>query len=206
MQKKRARCDRRIVIATGNQSKIKEMTDPLLALGFDVKLQSDFGISEVKETGTTFFENAIIKARHAARVTGIPAIADDSGLEVDILNGRPGVYSSRYSGVGATDESNIEMLLNDLRSIPGQQRTARFVCVLAFMYHADDPMPLVCHGKWEGKVSREPEGENGFGYDPVFFVESERCTSAQLDPKRKKRLSHRGQALRSFCEEVERIC
>ena len=193
----------KIVLATGNQGKVREMADILSEFGFDVVAQSEFNVSEVAETGTTFIENAIIKARHAAKETGLPAIADDSGLEVDYLNGAPGIYSARYSGEGATDKQNIEKLLDAMQGVETEKRTARFHCVLVLMRHENDPTPLVCHGKWEGQILTEEHGENGFGYDPVFFVPEDNCASAELDPSRKKQLSHRGKALASLFKALK---
>ncbi|MFV8460489.1 XTP/dITP diphosphatase [Vibrio campbellii] len=193
----------KIVLATGNQGKVREMADILSEFGFDVVAQSEFNVSEVAETGTTFIENAIIKARHAAKETGLPAIADDSGLEVDYLNGAPGIYSARYSGEGATDKQNIEKLLDAMQGVETEKRTARFHCVLVLMRHENDPTPLVCHGKWEGQILTEEHGENGFGYDPVFFVPEDNCASAELNPSRKKQLSHRGKALASLFKALK---
>ncbi|WGY48617.1 XTP/dITP diphosphatase [Vibrio sp. ABG19] len=193
----------KIVLATGNQGKVREMADLLAEFGFDVVAQSEFNVSDVAETGTTFIENAIIKARHAAKETGMAAIADDSGLEVDYLAGAPGVYSARYAGVGATDADNLNKLLEAMQGVPQEQRTARFHCVLVLMRHADDPTPLVCHGKWEGRILEQAQGSNGFGYDPVFFVPQENCASAELEPARKKQLSHRGQALNKLFQAIE---
>lgn len=188
----------KIVLATGNQGKVREMADILADFGFDVVAQSEYNVSDVAETGTTFIENAIIKARHAAKETGLPAIADDSGLEVDALNGAPGVYSARYSGEGATDQKNIDKMLAAMEGIPAEKRTARFHCVLVLMKHENDPTPLICHGAWEGHITTEQKGENGFGYDPIFWVSEDNCSSAELEPARKKQLSHRGQALKKL--------
>lgn len=185
----------KIVLATGNINKVKELSGMLDPLNIQVIPQSEFDVSDVAETGTTFIENAIIKARHAASVTGLPAIADDSGLEVDALNGAPGIYSSRYSGEGATDAKNLQKLLVAMEGVETPHRTARFHCVLAYMRHADDPTPLICHGVWEGSIIRSPKGENGFGYDPIFWVESDKCSAAELTKERKRQLSHRGKAL-----------
>lgn len=190
--------DNKIVLATGNQGKVREMADLLSDFGFDVVAQSEFNVSDVEETGTTFIENAIIKARHAAKETGLASIADDSGLEVDALKGAPGIYSARYAGVGATDQQNLEKLLEAMKEVPEEQRTARFHCVLVLMRHENDPTPIVCHGKWEGRILTEAHGENGFGYDPVFFVPEDNCASAELEPARKKQLSHRGKALKQL--------
>ncbi|MER2498893.1 XTP/dITP diphosphatase [Vibrio neptunius] len=188
----------KIVLATGNQGKVREMADLLADFGFDVVAQSEFNVSEVAETGTTFIENAIIKARHAAKETGLAAIADDSGLEVDFLKGAPGIYSARYAGEGASDQQNLEKLLDAMQGVPQEQRTARFHCVLVLMRHELDPTPIVCHGKWEGRILTEAQGDNGFGYDPVFFVPEDNCASAELEPIRKKQLSHRGKALKQL--------
>ncbi|WP_154180695.1 XTP/dITP diphosphatase [Vibrio furnissii] len=194
---------KKIVLATGNQGKVREMADLLADFGFDVVAQSEFNVSEVAETGTTFIENAIIKARHAAKETGLPAIADDSGLEVDALDGAPGVYSARYAGEHATDQQNLAKLLDTMKDVPEAQRTARFHCVLVLMRHENDPTPLVCHGSWEGRILTEAHGSNGFGYDPIFFVPEDNCASAQLEPARKKQLSHRGQALKKLFQAIE---
>lgn len=193
---------KKIVLATGNQGKVREMADLLADFGFDVVAQSEFNVSEVAETGTTFIENAIIKARHAAKETGFAAIADDSGLEVDCLNGAPGIYSARYAGDHASDAENIEKLLEALKEVPEAQRTARFHCVLVLMRHADDPTPIVCHGQWEGRILAQTQGNHGFGYDPIFLVPEEQCSSAQLDPMRKKQLSHRGKALKQLFAQL----
>ncbi|PSW07810.1 non-canonical purine NTP pyrophosphatase [Photobacterium rosenbergii] len=185
----------KLVLATGNQGKVKEMASLLADFGFDVVAQSDYNVSSVAETGTTFIENAIIKARHAAKETGLPAIADDSGLEVDYLKGAPGIYSARFAGIDASDEENLQKLLKEMEGVADEQRTARFHCVLVMMRHENDPTPLVCHGSWEGKILTETHGENGFGYDPIFWVPEDQCSSAELEPTRKKQLSHRGKAL-----------
>lgn len=193
---------KKIVLATGNQGKVREMADLLSEFGFDVVAQSDYAVSEVAETGTTFIENAIIKARHAAKETGLAAIADDSGLEVDYLQGAPGIYSARYAGEGASDQQNLEKLLAAMENVPEAQRTARFHCVLVLMRHHQDPTPIVCHGVWEGRILTEPQGEHGFGYDPIFFVPEDQCASAQLEPARKKQLSHRGKALKQLFAQL----
>ncbi|MGC7890591.1 XTP/dITP diphosphatase [Vibrio anguillarum] len=187
---------KKIVLATGNQGKVREMADLLVDFGFDVMAQTELNVPEVEETGTTFIENAIIKARHAAKITGLPAIADDSGLEVDYLQGAPGIYSARYAGENASDQQNLEKLLAAMEGVPDEQRTARFHCVLVFMRHENDPTPLVCHGTWQGRILHQAHGSNGFGYDPIFFVPEDNCASAELLPARKKQLSHRGKALK----------
>lgn len=193
---------KKIVLASGNAGKLREFQQLLSGCGFEVVPQSDFNVSNVAETGTTFVENAIIKARHACKKTGLPAIADDSGIEVDALNGRPGVYSARYSGDGATDESNNQKLLQELAGVPTAQRTARYHAVLAYMRHADDPTPILCHGTWEGIILTEPRGEGGFGYDPLFFVPTHNCASAELDKAEKNRISHRGKAMQELLQKI----
>ncbi|MGL1958868.1 MAG: RdgB/HAM1 family non-canonical purine NTP pyrophosphatase [Colwellia sp.] len=188
-----------IVLATGNQGKVKELTTLLAKYQFTIVPQSHFNVTEVAETGTTFVENAIIKARHAAKITGLPAIADDSGIEVDALKGAPGVYSARYAsdiyGDAVTDKDNTNKLLAELKNTADEQRTARFHCVLVYMKHEHDPTPIICHGSWEGSISREIQGSEGFGYDPVFWQEGLQLTAAQLTSEQKNRLSHRGKAL-----------
>ncbi len=184
-----------IVLASGNQGKLKEFQELLGSAEFSIQAQSVFNVPEVAETGLSFVENAIIKARHAAKHSGLAAIADDSGLEVDALNGQPGIYSARFSGESANDSRNNEKLLDLLTGFPEQQRSARFQCLLVFMRHAEDPTPQIFQGTWEGRIIQAPQGDNGFGYDPLFFVPSEQCTSAQLSPEQKNRLSHRGQAM-----------
>ncbi|GAM64479.1 nucleoside 5-triphosphatase rdgB [Vibrio ishigakensis] len=195
----------KLVLATGNQGKVREMASLLADFGFDVRAQNEFNVSEVAETGTTFIENAIIKARHAAKETGLPAIADDSGLEVDFLQGAPGIYSARFAGEGASDQQNLDKLLQEMQGVATEERSARFHCVLVYMRHAEDPTPIVCHGKWEGRILEEAHGENGFGYDPVFFVPEDGCASAELAPQRKKELSHRGKALTQLFQELKKV-
>ncbi|WP_293746198.1 XTP/dITP diphosphatase [uncultured Paraglaciecola sp.] len=193
---------KQVVLATGNKGKVKELARMLSGLGIEVLPQSEFAVSEVAETGSTFVENAIIKARHAAKQTGLPAIADDSGLAVDALGGAPGVYSARYSGEQATDQSNIIKLLDAMADVPKDKRQAKFLCVLVFMRHADDPTPIICQGEWAGEITSEQHGENGFGYDPVFWVEQQNCSSAQLLPEQKNELSHRGKALKLLLAQL----
>ncbi|MDC9510773.1 MULTISPECIES: XTP/dITP diphosphatase [Pseudoalteromonas] len=190
-----------LVLATGNPGKVNELANMLSPLNINVLPQSDFNVGEVAETGTTFVENAIIKARHAAKITGMPAIADDSGLEVDGLNGAPGVYSARFAGESASDQDNIDKLLNELADNPN--RKARFWCVLVLMRHADDPTPLICSASWEGEITQTQNGEGGFGYDPVFFVVEQNCTSAELTKEQKNAVSHRGQALKKLLLELQ---
>jgi len=186
----------KIVLASNNPGKVREIGAMLADSGIEILPQSDFAVSEVEETGPTFVENAILKARHAAEHTGLPAIADDSGLVVDALNGAPGIYSARYAGENASDADNLHKLLEAMADVPEDQRSARFVCLMVFLRHAADPLPLICQGIWEGRITTAPSGAGGFGYDPVFFVPEKGCTSAELPPDEKNRLSHRGQALR----------
>ena len=185
----------KIVLASGNKGKVAELSQMLAPFQYQIVPQTELGVSDADETGLTFIENALIKARHAALVTGLPAIADDSGLAVDLLGGAPGIYSARYAGEAATDSDNIDKLLSAMQQVPQGQRGAQFHCVLVYLRHAEDPTPLVCHGVWRGDISLTRSGDNGFGYDPVFFIPEENCTSAQLSRERKQQLSHRGKAL-----------
>lgn len=187
---------KKIVLASNNPGKVREINQILAGLHLSVVPQSDFEVTEAEETGLTFVENALLKARNAARFTGLPAIADDSGLEVDALHGAPGIYSARYAGKGAGDKANLLKLLDDIKNVPDEKRTARFQCLLVYLHHELDPTPIICQGTWEGRILRAPVGDNGFGYDPVFFVPTHGCSSAQLPPETKNQLSHRGQALR----------
>lgn len=186
----------KIILASGNQGKIKEIQ--AIFTNYNVVAQQHYNVTEVEETGSTFIENAIIKARHAAQQSGLPAIADDSGLIVDALQGAPGIISARYAGTEANDQNNIEKLLYDMRDVPEAQRHARFICVIVLLPHAADPFPTIVQASWEGKILTEKQGQNGFGYDPIFFVPLENCSSAQLSMLRKNQLSHRGQALRQL--------
>ena len=192
----------RVVIATGNANKLREIEALLEPHGWNIVAQSEFGVPEAEESGLTFVENAILKARKAAEHTNLPAIADDSGLEVDALQGRPGIYSARFAGPGAGDSDNTAKVLAELGDLPEEERTARFRCVMVYLRHAADPSPVICEGTWEGRITFAPSGENGFGYDPVFFVPPEGCTAAELPPETKNRLSHRGQALRALAAEL----
>lgn len=192
----------KIVLASGNRGKLKEFNEIFAPLQIDVMPQSDFAVQDADETGLSFIENAIIKARHAARVTGLPALSDDSGLEVDALNGAPGIYSARYAGAGCGDDENNRKLLQALEQVPTEQRSARFQCVLVFMRHAEDPTPLICQGSWEGVILDTPRGHNGFGYDPLFFVPELNCASAELTSEQKQKYSHRGKAVRQFIEQI----
>jgi XTP/dITP diphosphohydrolase len=193
----------RIVLASGNKGKVRELQALLSVHEIQILPQSDFGVPDAAETGLSFVENAIIKARNASRHSGLPAIADDSGLEVDYLNGAPGIYSARYAGPQCSDADNNAKLLAALQGVSDAQRAARFQCVLVYMRHAEDPTPLICQGSWEGRILTAPLGDNGFGYDPLFWVESEQASSAQLSPQRKNQLSHRGQALRALLRSLE---
>lgn len=191
---------KRLVLASANPGKLRELEALLKGSGVEVVPQSSFGIEPPPETGLTFVENATLKARHAAVKSGLPAVGDDSGLEVDALHGRPGVLSARYAGERATAAHNNTRLLRDLAGVPSVRRTARFRCVLVFMRSATDPAPLICEGVWEGRIATAPAGENGFGYDPLFLVGDLSLTAAQLSPELKNRLSHRGQALRQLAK------
>ena len=193
----------KIVLATGNKGKVAELADKLSSLNIDVVAQSEFDVPAVAETGTTFIENAIIKARHASKITGLPAIADDSGLEVEALGGAPGIYSAGFAGVNANDSDNIDKLLAELGDNPN--RTARFWCALVLMRHADDPTPLICQGVWQGEILTERQGEQGFGYDPIFFSHEMNCSAAMLDKKTKNSLSHRGKALSLLLEQLKAL-
>lgn len=185
----------KLVLASGNAGKLAELRDLLGDAGIDLHAQSEFGVGDADETGLTFVENAILKARHAARATGLPALGDDSGLCVDALDGAPGLYSARYAGTHGDAGANIVKLLGTLRDVPEQCRTARFVCVLALLRHADDPQPLIAEGVWEGRILFAPRGDGGFGYDPVFFDPERNMGAAELDAALKNRISHRGRAL-----------
>ena len=193
---------KKIVLASGNAGKLREFQQLLTGCGFDVVPHSDFFSENAEETGLTFVENAIIKARYACEKTGLPAIADDSGIEVDALNGRPGIYSARYAGEGAEDADNNAKLLQELDGIPAEKRTARYHAVLAFMRHAQDPTPILCHGTWEGVILTEARGEGGFGYDPLFFVPSHNCASAELSKDEKNRISHRAKAMQELLQKL----
>lgn len=193
----------RIVLASGNAGKLREFAALLAEAGLEVAPQSAFGVPEAEETGLSFVENAIIKARNAAARTGLAAIADDSGLEVDALDGAPGIYSSRFAGPGASDADNVGKLLRELAGVPEDRRGARFQCVIVLMRHALDPTPLICQGTWEGRILFEPRGTGGFGYDPVFLVPGQGCASAELPPELKNGLSHRGQAMARLLQALD---
>lgn len=187
---------KKVVLASGNAGKLREFFRILGNAGFEIVPQSDFDVVDVPETGLTFVENAIIKARNASQQTGLPALADDSGIEVDALKGRPGIYSARYSGNG--DDANNQKLLEEMKDIPDAKRTARFRCCIVYMRHAEDPSPLIADASWEGTIMHQLSGANGFGYDPLFYVPTHGTSSAELDPDVKNSISHRGQALQQI--------
>jgi XTP/dITP diphosphohydrolase len=193
----------KLVIASSNQGKLVELRDLFGGTGIEVHAQSEFGVDDAEETGLTFVENAILKARHAARMTGLPSLGDDSGLCVDVLNGAPGLYSARYSGVHGDAAANIAKLLDALRDVPEGRRSARFVSVLALLRHADDPQPLIAEGVWEGRILFAPCGDGGFGYDPVFFDPERKMGAAELDSALKHRISHRGRALAELLLKIK---
>jgi XTP/dITP diphosphohydrolase len=194
----------RIVLASNNPGKVREISQLLAPLKLDVVAQAELGVAEIEETGLTFVENAILKARNTASHTGLAAIADDSGLEVDALDGAPGIHSARYAGVDGNGQANITRLLRELADVPEAQRTARFQCLMVYLRHAADPTPVICQGTWEGRVLFAPRGERGFGYDPVFFVPTHNCSAAELPPDIKNQLSHRGQALRKLLQALHK--
>jgi XTP/dITP diphosphohydrolase len=197
-----ARGPSRVVLASGNRGKVREIQAMLSGMAITVLPQSDFKVPTAEETGLTFVENAILKARNAARHTSLPAIADDSGIEVRGLNGAPGVFSAVYAGAGASDQENLDKLLTACEAVPEGERSARFVCVMVYMRHAEDATPVIAQGTWNGELLRAAIGENGFGYDPIFFVPDHGCSSAQLPPDVKNAISHRGQALRSLVAQL----
>jgi XTP/dITP diphosphohydrolase len=191
----------RLVLASGNAGKVREISALLAPLEIEIVSQAAFGLDSAEETGATFIENSILKARHAAAGSALPAIADDSGLVVDVLDGAPGIYSARYAGDGG-DAANVRKLLEALEGVPPALRRARFVCVAVYLRHAEDPLPLVCEGRWEGTIALSPRGQGGFGYDPVFIPLGDARSAAELPPAEKNRLSHRGQA---FTELLGRL-
>ncbi|OCG19834.1 MULTISPECIES: XTP/dITP diphosphatase [unclassified Gilliamella] len=194
---------KKIVLATNNQGKVNELQKLLADAGFDIIAQSQFNVPDADETGLTFIENAILKARHTAKLTGLPAIADDSGLAVNSLGGAPGIYSARYAGEHGNDKSNNQKLLKALQNFPKEKRTAYFYCALVFMRHENDPTPIICLGKWNGLILNEEQGDGGFGYDPLFYVPELGCTAAQLTKEQKSQISHRGQALKQLIAKIK---
>lgn len=191
---------RRLVLASGNPGKLRELNEMIEPLGWRVSPQSDWAVSEAVEDGLSFVENALIKARHASKHTGLPALGDDSGLVVDALDGAPGIYSARYAGAGAGDIDNNRRLLHELEGVEESRRTAHFYCAMALVRHALDPAPLIATGQWDGRILESLAGSGGFGYDPLFWVPGEGCSSAELPPGVKNRLSHRGRALSNMAE------
>lgn len=189
---------KKIVLASGNAGKLKEFQQLLEPKGIQIITQSSLAIPEAEENGLSFVENAIIKARNACQHSGLPALADDSGLEVDALAGKPGIYSARFAGANAKDIDNNRKLLEALANVTQSDRTARFQCLLVFMRHTEDPTPQIFQGTWEGRILTAASGDNGFGYDPLFFVPEKNCSSAELPPEIKNRLSHRGKAMAQF--------
>lgn len=193
---------KRLVLASNNTGKLQELAALLNPLGMQLLSQGELGVSEAEEPAMTFVENALIKARHASRQTGLAALADDSGLAVDALGGQPGVRSARYAGPGATDADNVNALLEALQDVPEADRTAQFHCVLVYLRHADDPTPIICHGQWSGRILKQPRGDGGFGYDPVFHAPEFGCSAAELSREQKGSVSHRGRALRLLAEQL----
>ena len=191
----------KIVLASGNAGKVREINKLFAESGIEVLPQSDFDVPDVAETGTTFVENAIIKARHAAEHTGLPAIADDSGIEVDALDARPGVWSARYAGENASDEDNNNLMLKELEGVPEAERTARYQCLIVFMRHHTDPVPLISQGSWEGRILEAPRGDGGFGYDPIFYVPTHDCSGGELSLEEKNKISHRAIALQGMLKQ-----
>ena len=195
---------KKIVLASGNKGKLREFAQLFATLDIEVVPQSDFNVPEAEETGLTFVENAIIKARNASKHTGLPAIADDSGIEVDALQGKPGIYSARFAGKNASDKENLNLLLDSLQDKPNAERTARYQCLLVYMEHENDPTPLISQASWEGRILAAPEGDGGFGYDPIFWVNETQCSAAELSAEQKHAISHRGKAIRIFAQQFKK--
>jgi XTP/dITP diphosphohydrolase len=200
------RLPHQLVLASNNAGKLVELRAMLAPIAVDVRSQQEFGVSSIEETGLSFIENAILKARHASAMCGLPALADDSGLEVDALRGAPGIYSARYAGPDADDAANNRKLLDAMRDVPDAERSARFHCVLALMRDARDPAPLICSATWEGSILREPRGNNGFGYDPLFLAPEQSCSSAELPSMLKNRISHRARAFAMLTAALAQPC
>jgi XTP/dITP diphosphohydrolase len=192
-----------LVLASANAGKITELQQMLGGLGVKIIPQTDLDIPDIEETGLTFVENAILKARNAAALSNRPAIADDSGLEVDFLQGAPGIYSARFAGEGAGDKANKEKLLQLMADVPADQRSARYQTVIVYMRHGNDPTPIICQGTWEGMIATESRGDQGFGYDPIFYVTETNCHAAELDKVTKNRLSHRGKAIANLLQQLQ---
>ncbi|MGB2421727.1 MAG: RdgB/HAM1 family non-canonical purine NTP pyrophosphatase [Porticoccaceae bacterium] len=195
--------DNKLVLASANAGKIKELQQMLDKLGIEVIPQSTLNVPDIAETGLSFVENSLLKARNAAALTNLPAIADDSGLEVDFLHGAPGIYSARFSGEHATDASNRKKLLQLMVDVPQEQRTARYQTLIVYMRHANDPTPIICQGTWEGSIASDEKGDGGFGYDSIFQVAETNCRAAELDKDTKNRLSHRGKAMANLLSELQ---
>ena len=195
----------KVVLATGNQGKVREFKALLGNYDIQVSPQSDYDFTPPEETGLSFVENAIIKARYASQMTGLPALADDSGIAIDALQGQPGIYSARFAGEEANDQDNINLVLDKMAGIPQSQRGAQFHCVLVYMAHAEDPTPLICHGRWPGRITETQSGNEGFGYDPIFWVEDKQCTAAELSKEEKNHISHRGQATKELLSKIALI-
>lgn len=193
---------KKIILASNNKGKIREFNTMLSDI-YEVVSMSDMGVEEVPEIGLTFVENALIKARNASEQSGLPALADDSGIVVDALNGEPGIYSARYAGNHGDDEANTQKILDEMADVPDGQRSARFWCAIVFVEHANDPTPIIVQRGWEGEILREKVGENGFGYDPIFYVPTRGCASAELAPEQKNDISHRGKALQALLKELK---
>jgi len=192
-----------IVLASGNAGKVREINKLFSGTGIEIVPQSEFDVPEAPETGTTFVENAIIKARHAAELTGLPAISDDSGIEVDALDSRPGVYSARYAGDGCNDLDNNNKMLTELQGVAEAERTARYQCLIVFMRSHTDPVPLITQASWEGRILEAPEGDGGFGYDPIFYIPSQKCSGGNLPLEVKNTMSHRAVALKAMFEKFK---
>ena len=197
----------KIVFASNNAGKIRELQNFFASLNVQIIPQTQLNVKDIEETGMTFVENAILKARHASSMTGLPAIADDSGLSVDILNGEPGIYSARYAGLNAASKDNIEKLLHAMEHVEDSKRCAGFYCALVFLNHPADPTPLICTGSWQGMILKTPTGTDGFGYDPVFFDPTLNCSAAQLTLEKKNQVSHRAKALNALVKQLqEKLC
>ncbi|MEM7467597.1 MAG: RdgB/HAM1 family non-canonical purine NTP pyrophosphatase [Pseudomonadota bacterium] len=191
-----------IVLASGNAGKLREFREILAIQDVDLRSQAEFGVSSCDETGLSFVENALLKAQNAARLTGMAAIADDSGIVVDALGGAPGIYSARYAGENASDDDNLQKLVDTFQASGSNNHACRFICLIVFITHEKDPLPRIYQGVWEGELIAEPRGDNGFGYDPIFWVPTHQCTSAELPAEVKNEISHRGQALRAFANAM----
>ncbi len=194
-----------VILASSNAGKIKELQDMLADLGVVIVPQQSLSIPDIEETGLCFVENAILKARNASLLSGKPAIADDSGLEVDLLDGQPGIYSARFAGEDATDSSNNQKLLDLLGDSPLEKRSARYQCIIVYMRHANDPTPIICQGSWEGHIAFEPRGSEGFGYDPLFYLADHDCHAAEMNKVEKNRLSHRGKATAQLVQQLKKL-